>query len=36
MMELTIEHLSKRYGQHWALRELSWGWLDPTVLARRP
>ncbi|GHO97306.1 ABC transporter ATP-binding protein [Reticulibacter mediterranei] len=22
-MELTIEHLSKRYGQHWALRELS-------------
>src|SRR2546429_3921642 len=23
MMELTIEHLSKRYGQHWALRELS-------------
>src|SRR5258708_6793175 len=23
MMELTIEHLSKRYGQNWALRELS-------------
>jgi ABC-2 type transport system ATP-binding protein len=23
MMELTIEHLSKRYGQQWALRELS-------------
>ena len=23
MMELTIERLSKRYGQHWALRELS-------------
>jgi ABC-type multidrug transport system ATPase subunit len=23
MMELTIEHLGKRYGQHWALRELS-------------
>ena len=22
-MELTIEHLGKRYGQHWALRELS-------------
>ncbi|HVU65840.1 MAG TPA: ABC transporter ATP-binding protein [Ktedonobacteraceae bacterium] len=22
-MELTIEHLSKRYGQHWALRQLS-------------
>src|SRR5438105_1475883 len=22
-MELTIEHLSKRYAQHWALRELS-------------
>jgi ABC-type multidrug transport system ATPase subunit len=22
-MELTVEHLSKRYGQHWALRELS-------------
>ena len=22
-MELTIDHLSKRYGQHWALRELS-------------
>src|SRR6266849_4559241 len=23
MMELTIELLSKRYGRHWALRELS-------------
>jgi ABC-2 type transport system ATP-binding protein len=23
MMELTIEHLNKRYGQNWALRELS-------------
>src|SRR5579863_9217798 len=23
IMELTIEQLSKRYGQHWALRELS-------------
>src|SRR5437763_5560149 len=23
MMDLTIERLSKRYGQHWALRELS-------------
>jgi ABC-type multidrug transport system ATPase subunit len=23
MMELTIEHLSKRYGQNWALRDLS-------------
>ena len=22
-MELTIDHLSKRYGQQWALRELS-------------
>jgi ABC-2 type transport system ATP-binding protein len=22
-MDLTIDHLSKRYGQHWALRELS-------------